>query len=103
MDTISSLQNQVDDIEVGARIEDAGFYEALNQMIAATGMTYDQISNLLGSMGVDATIKEVTEPIEGDKATYYDTPTYHLEDLPYGGMLGITGTWQYPVSDDNGK
>lgn len=39
-------------------IEDIESFQAsLNQMISAAGMSYDEITSMLGSMGIDAEIK----------------------------------------------
>lgn len=47
----------LDDIEIGAALNDAGFLAALSRMVTAAGMTAEQATDYLASMGVDATVK----------------------------------------------
>ena len=56
-----------EDIEVGASLDNAGFLQALTDMVNAAGMTADQATSYLASMGVDATVKP------GEPVTTTDT------------------------------
>lgn len=50
-----------ENIEVGAELNDEGFLNALTEMVNAAGMTADQATDYLSSMGVDAEVKEVDD------------------------------------------
>lgn len=52
------------DLEIGAYVEDTQVYEALNNMIAASGMTRDEAQSYLSSIGYEGEIDthEVTMP-----------------------------------------
>ena len=48
----------LDDLEVGASLNDEGFLAGLSEMVNAAGMTAQQATDYLSSMGVDAEIEE---------------------------------------------
>ena len=70
---INNLQNQIhnsiDDIEIGATIDDAGAIAAMEELINMAGMTADEATNYLASMGVDAEVVENTTTQEETAAT----------------------------------
>lgn len=92
--------DSLDDIEVGAALDDANFLAALTEMVNAAGMTADQATDYLSSMGVDAQVEEETttkpvkvmgyvanvnnqeafdaagKPIQVSSVTYTDAPYY---------------------------
>lgn len=65
----------LNDIEVGASLNDEGFLNELSNLVNATCATADEATNYLASMGVDATVIE--DPVETqDTQTYVSaTPT----------------------------
>lgn len=82
----------LDDIEVGASLDNAGFLQALTDMVNAAGMTADQATSYLASMGVDADV--VTEPItETDPVTYVNaTP-----QISWSGGMGTHPATGFPT------
>jgi len=60
--SLASLENSgLTDIEIDAELNSGPYIDALNQMIAATNMTADQVRNMLatlGDTGYDAVITE---------------------------------------------
>lgn len=70
---INNLQNQIhnsiDDIEIGATIDDSGAIAAMEELINMAGMTADEATNYLASMGVDAEVVENTTTQEETAAT----------------------------------
>ena len=91
-----------EDIEVGASLDNAGFLQALTDMVNAAGMTADQATSYLASMGVDATVKPgepatVTDKVaQGAIATVTQVPGTASTITP-DGSGGITVT-DVPVS-----
>lgn len=61
----------LDDLEVGASLDNADFLAALSDMVNAAGMTADQATSYLASMGVDAEVEEVTS--EGTETNEFPT------------------------------
>ena len=58
----------LDDIEVGAELNDAGFLQGLTDMVNAAGMTADQATAYLSSMGIDAeVITDTTQTVDNVK------------------------------------
>lgn len=82
---INSLQdtihNSIDDIQIGATIDNAGAIAAMNELINMAGMTATEATNYLSNMGVDANVKEVTVPqsslVTGYKATVTNQPAFN--------------------------
>lgn len=88
---INSLQdtihNEIDDIEVGASIDNAQAIQAMNELINMAGMTAEEATNYLASMGVDAEVEQVTVP-ESSSYTGADAKI-DTEDVTY--VNPITG------------
>ena len=61
MDTI---QGQVQDVEVGAYLDDTQAINALNNLIRAAGGTTSDVNNVLSQMGVDAEVIKQSVPME---------------------------------------
>ena len=89
-----------DDIEVGAALDDAQFLQALTDMVNAAGMTADQATAYLASMGINAKVTqhdtEATEtkqevgfqPQEMPIAPFTFSSTYlGLDGLPHEAVL----------------
>ena len=69
-----------DDIEVGAELNDANFLAALTNMVNAAGMTADQATDYLSSMGVDAKVVEKKVPKENKQELIDVVP--HIDSVP---------------------
>ena len=82
----------LEDIEVGASLDNAGFLQALTDMVNAASMTADQATSYLASMGVDADV--VTEPVtETDPVTYVNaTP-----QISWSGGIGTHPATGFPT------
>lgn len=57
---LENLSSELPNIEIGATLTTGNFLATLNELVASTGMTVDQINALCDSMGFEATF--VTEP-----------------------------------------
>ena len=86
----------LDDIQVGASLDNAGFLAGLTQMINAAGMTAEQATNYLASMGVDAIVRQKEPEMVSvtSTASVWHPPTYHAESVPFGDR-----EFQYPAYD----
>ncbi len=69
---INALENKVlegiDDIEIGANIDNTDAILAMNELINQAGMTAEQATAYLASMGVDAEVESVEVPEEDKKS-----------------------------------
>lgn len=94
---------ELEDIEVGARLNDQGFLDALTNMVNATGMSASQATDYLSSMGVDATVIEnpvTTEEVVAHSlsvSTGVRTQAYTLAPTEPGGQPQ-RGVASYPVA-----
>jgi len=71
------------DIEIGASLDDANFIAGLENMINAAGMTAQQATDYLASMGVDAeVIEQKTEGTETKQITGYHGEANNTQ-VPY--------------------
>ena len=61
--------DSLDNLKVGAELNDEGFLAALSDMVTAAGMTAEQATDYLASMGVDAQVVENTVPTTETKET----------------------------------
>ena len=83
------IANQLPDLEVGAHLEgEDQVIAALNNIAAVTGMTRDQMDQLVGSMGLDAEYEPNIETETVEKPGGY---TAHVEQVP-GQVTIPTGT-----------
>ena len=71
----------LDDIEVGAALNNEGFLQGLTDMVNAAGMTAQEATDYLSSMGVDAEV--VTEP-----ETVEEVQGYNLVATPSTTSIG---------------
>lgn len=67
---------------MGASVEDDNFLQELSDMVTAAGMTADEATNYLSSMGVDAQVETDTQDIEETVATHL-VPTTGITTVPY--------------------
>lgn len=63
------------DIEAGATLNDEGFLQALTDMVNAAGMTAQEATDYLSSMGVDAEVVNQTDTVQ-------ETQAYNLKAKP---------------------
>ena len=103
-DTINSLQDQIhngiDDIQVGAYIDNSQAIQAMNELINAAGLTADQATNLLASMGVDAEVETISIPEEQKQAFIDAVPQISYETVSTPTVLNgevTPGTTQVPT------
>lgn len=98
---IMSLTNQIEsyvgDIPIGATIDDTAALQAMTDLINAAGMTADQATAYLSSMGVDAEVETTDVPRETSHTYTNATPSieWHEEE----GTNPVTGepaTYRFP-------
>ena len=98
--------NSWDDIEIGAALDDTAFLDALSEMVTAAGMTAQQATDYLASMGVDAEVIETSDPVTETHETGGYTATAQQLPLPYaiahgnGTSVSVStgsGMVSYPV------
>lgn len=92
MDKYYQGQN-LEDLEVGASLDNTQFLDALSKMINAAGMTAEQATDYLSSMGVDAEIETVTEK----QPTTKEITGWNTELTP------VTKTGSVPVVSGSGE
>ena len=97
MQHVNDIENSIADIEVGADLNDEGFIAELDNLINAAGLTADQATALLASMGIDATVVEgsPTTAQSTQSAQAYTGPEYTTEEVEFGGPFG-GGKFTYP-------
>ena len=100
-DAWSNLETGLSDIDVGVTLDGENeFVNALNEMIAASGMTASQVNELLSSMGFETNFATETEPT---KQVYPVTRTItEVSGYTSGTTIGPDGDpidWQYPILD----
>lgn len=54
----SQIQDSIQDVEVGAELNDAGFLSELTNLVNMAGLTAEEATAYLSSMGIDAEIEE---------------------------------------------
>jgi len=86
-----SAMEALSSMEVGP-IDDTKFIASLEQMINNLGLSVEEATNLLGSMGVDAQIENTTEQTEDSSQTNDIVPEIDRE-----------GSWTVPVVAGNGS
>ena len=104
----------LDDIEVGADLNNADFLNGLTEMVNAAGMTAQQATDYLASMGVDAEVietsapsTETTEVVGYSAQAHTATQSYSIPKVSGSGenmdVSTTTGTASFPyftVSED---
>ncbi len=92
---IANIENniadiKVPDLEVGAKIEDAGLYESLNAIINACASTAADATSLLSEMGYDAEVitDTNTQPPETVGYDLIPTPTEVTQPFSPSGSIG---------------
>ena len=96
----------LDDMEIGASLDNTGFLDGLSEMVNAAGMTAQQATDYLASMGVDAEVIETSDPVTETHETGGYTATAQQLPLPYaiahgnGTSVSVStgsGMVSYPV------
>lgn len=85
------------DIEAGATLNDEGFLQALTEMVNAAGMTAQEATDYLSSMGIDAEVVNQTETVPETQA-YNLVATTGTTSVPYNpgaSSDGATATYPY--------
>lgn len=54
----TALQNGIDDLKIGAYIDDTNLYNQMNQIINASAKTAKEATDLLATMGIDAEVEQ---------------------------------------------
>lgn len=92
----------LEDLVVGADLDNADFLNALSEMVTQAGMTAQEATDYLSSMGVDAEV--VTKPETVTETVGYNMiPTIKTVDGPYGlGSISFSGVeyTQEPVTQE---
>lgn len=57
---LTDAEYNLDDIEVGAILDDTNFLNGLSDMLTNLGVTVDQAQNILSGLGIDAEVQSVT-------------------------------------------
>lgn len=87
----------LDDIEVGAELNDAGFLQGLTDMVNAAGMTADQATAYLSSMGIDAeVITDTTKTVDNVK---YMGAIPNVQAVTFEGttpVFGLPQSYSFP-------
>ena len=100
------------DLEIGASIDDTDFIAGLQQIVNAAGMTADQATDYLASMGVDAEVIETdSQATETNQRTGFEAEERPVP-LPYSipvangtqvqnitGQGSVSGVWYKPVDN----
>ena len=91
-------------IEVGADLNNQAFLDKLSDMVTQAGMTAEQATAYLASMGIDAEIETVPEDIKTVKTTrqYWVPPTYTTNPIPNVGGTSEPETYNELVVDTPG-
>ena len=95
----SQIQNGIDDIEVGAYVDDSQAIQAMNELINSADMTAQQATDLLASMGVDAEVEERQVPKEQRQAFISAVPEINSAsvDVPQIAADGTVNTTSVAV------
>lgn len=87
-DSINYVENTIDNIEVGADINDENFYKALNSMLSSADFASKQMAeDFLNSMGIDAEVEETK--VTGEDSTTVTYPRFKF------------GKWGLPIYQDS--
>lgn len=111
MDQWAFVKENMPDLEVGASVDDGPFLDALNEMIAAAGMTAPQVNELLAGMGMTANFASEPQQVmvkEPDKVTtHHQIANYTTTDMGDGRFApewdDITTTTVEPGATHTGE
>lgn len=84
----SQIQNGIDDLEIGAYIDDTQAIQAMNQLINAADMTAEQATALLADMGVDAEVESAEVPEQQKQAFVDAVPTITHQKVSIPNIVG---------------
>lgn len=88
----SQIQDSIQDVEVGAELNDAGFLSELTNLVNMAGLTADEATAYLSSMGIDAEIEEDKTKTQDEVVKQNIVP-----------QLKQTGTMSVPVVAADGS
>ena len=83
----AAIVNGIDDIEIGASIDDTAAIQAMNNLINSAQMTATQATNLLASMGVDAEVEQAKVPKNGFQQYVDADPEVTYENVNVPNLL----------------
>jgi TP901 family phage tail tape measure protein len=91
---VADLQTQLDEIgplEVGASVDDTSFIDACNEMIAASGMTSDQVNAMFDAMGFEANFATEGQEVKTmiPEYTTYHTPSVRSTQTINGQEVSV--------------
>lgn len=94
---LTGLQNQLDGMPLGATVDadTSAFIGKLNQMLQLGQITAEQASNILSSIGMDATIGKKTQEVTQQYTAYF--PKFKVEKDEDGVMTGLVPDGVTPV------
>lgn len=93
VNNLQSLLDEMGPITVGTEVDDSAFIDACNEMIAATGMTTEQVNALFDAMGFEANFASEGQPVETKIPEY----TTHHEITSMSTQTLGSGDTQYEV------
>ena len=97
---INEIQTQLQDFEVGADLDTGGFLDKCTELVNAAGMTAEQATAYLASMGIDAEVIPVPGETVEDTHTY-EVPKWGTNSEGYVEMQG-TETYDFHHSSTGG-
>lgn len=88
--------DNLDDIDIGAALNDEGFLQELTNLVNAANMTAQEATDYLSSMGIDATV--VNKPEEVEETVGYDLiATPGTKEAPYSPLEGESAVATFPT------
>ncbi|MCM1323998.1 MAG: hypothetical protein NC218_07540 [Acetobacter sp.] len=98
---VTNLQTLLDEmgpLEVGATVNDSGFVDACNQLIANAGLTASQVNALFDAMGFETKFAESDQPIKNvHPVTQTKTDVVGYTSGTATGPDGKPRNWEYPI------
>lgn len=91
---LATIENQIDagidDLQIGAYIDDTQAIQAMNELINAAEMTAEQATDLLASMGVDAEVESIQVPQKQAQATIDAIPNVTWDTVNFPATIQDT-------------
>jgi hypothetical protein len=98
LEVVKGLMSDFPSLDVGANLDTGNFLDELTTLVNAAGMTAEQATAYLASMGIDAEVTKVpaeTEPVT-ETHNYWIPAQYEPDFVDVGGdELGVKGRFQY--------
>lgn len=89
------IANVPEGIDIGAYLDDADFLDELSNLVNAAGMTADEATAYLSSMGIDAEVEEVPAQTTSVPVTedFWVPPEYQPYTIDTGGEMAGKGSF----------